>query len=132
LKQFGLSKDERVRKKKDFELIFTKGKVVFSSNNLLKAVYRVSSEYQEPCVQIAAAVHKKAGKANWRNRIKRLLKESYRLNKSVLLSHCSEKKVFLQIVFSANQLNQRKLKKAALGDLLPEALDLMNKIKNAV
>lgn len=132
MKEFGLSRDERVRKKKDFELIFTKGKVVFSSNNLLKAVYRTSPDFREPCVQIAAAVHKKAGKAFWRNRIKRLLKESYRLNKEILLSHCSEKKVFLQIVFSTNKLNQKKMKKAALSDLLPEALDLMNKIKNAV
>jgi len=128
LNKFGLSAAERIKKRKDFEALYSAGKFIYSSDLKLKAVFIIENNETESGVKIAAAISKKAGTAVWRNRVKRLIKESYRLNKIPLLEKCKEKNILLKIVFSANQLNQKKIKKLYLKDIQPGVLDLMNKI----
>ena len=57
-------------------------------------------------VKVVFAVHKKAGNAVWRNRVKRLLRESYRLNKQILSEIVDEKTLLLVIV--EDELNLTK------------------------
>jgi ribonuclease P protein component len=144
LKEFGLSGSEKIKRKKDFELIYNTGKILHSADRKLKAVFielkdgfehlplTDSSDedinIDKECMSaaaIAAAVSKKAGNAVWRNRIKRLVRESYRLNKKILL------KKRLLIVFSPLQLNQKKNGKIYLKDLMPSVIDLLNKINSS-
>ena len=84
MKNFSLTRNERVKKKRDFEKIYNAANVLFSSDRLIK-VHFIYSENNVAEIKIAAAVSKKAGKAVWRNRVKRLIKESYRLNKKVAI-----------------------------------------------
>ena len=63
--------DYRLKKEKDFNLVFSKGKRVFSSS--LTMVYFPSRE-----IKAGFAVSKKHGGSVMRNRIKRLLRESFR------------------------------------------------------
>ena len=63
--------DYRLKKEKDFNLVFSKGKRVFSSS--LTMVYFPSRE-----IKAGFAVSKKHGGSVKRNRIKRLLRESFR------------------------------------------------------
>ena len=63
--------DYRLKKEKDFNLVFNKGKKLFSS--CLTLVYLPSSE-----LKAGFAVSKKHGGSVKRNRIKRLLRESFR------------------------------------------------------
>ena len=84
MKNFSLTRNERVKKKRDFEKVYNAANVLFSSDRLIK-VHFICSENNVAVIKIAAAVSKKAGKAVWRNRVKRLIKESYRLNKKSLL-----------------------------------------------
>lgn len=63
--------DYRLKKEKDFNLVFNKGKRLFSSN--LTVVYFPSNS-----IKAGFAVSKKHGKSVMRNRIKRLLRESFR------------------------------------------------------
>ena len=63
--------DYRLKKEKDFNLVFNKGKRLFSS--ALTVVYYPSSE-----LKAGFAVSKKHGGSVKRNRIKRLLRESFR------------------------------------------------------
>ena len=63
--------DFRLKKEKDFNLVFSKGKRLFSSS--LTVVYFPSSE-----LKAGFAVSKKHGGSVKRNRIKRLLRESFR------------------------------------------------------
>lgn len=63
--------DYRLKKEKDFNLVFSKGKRLFSSR--LTAVYFPSKN-----LKVGFAVSKKHGGSVKRNRIKRLLRESFR------------------------------------------------------
>ena len=63
--------DYRLKKKKDFDLVFKKGKRFFSES--LTLVYLPSKE-----LKVGFAVGKKHGGSVVRNRIKRLLRESFR------------------------------------------------------
>ena len=63
--------DYRLKKEKDFNLVFNKGKRLYSS--ALTLVYLPSKE-----LKAGYAVSKKHGGSVTRNRIKRLLRESFR------------------------------------------------------
>jgi ribonuclease P protein component len=127
LKKFSLTRNERVKKKKDFEKIYNAANVLFSSDRFIKVhfTYRPSIAAE---VKIAAAVSKKAGKAVWRNRVKRLIKESYRLNKKALLEKVLKNNIQLLLVFSPNRLSEASNKKIYLNDVSPGVVELMNKI----
>jgi ribonuclease P protein component len=130
LKRYGLSSKERIKSRKDFEKIFSSGSTIYSSSKLIKAVYIVEKEDSNKGVRIAVAVGKRLGIAVWRNRIKRLIKESYRLNKEILLEICSKKNILLKIVFSPNFLNEKNNKNIVLTDLMPSVVDLMIKLRS--
>lgn len=63
--------DYRLKKEKDFNLVFKNGKRLFSDS--LTLIYLSSKE-----LKVGFAVGKKHGGSVKRNRIKRLLKESFR------------------------------------------------------
>ena len=63
--------ENRLKKEKDFKLVFNKGKRLFSSN--LSVVYLPADT-----IKVGFAVGKKHGGSVKRNRIKRLLRESFR------------------------------------------------------
>ena len=132
MKRFGLSSEERIKSRKDFQQIYASGKIFFSNQKIVKALCVIEENSKLPGVKIAAAVFKKAGNAVWRNRLKRLIKESYRLNKEILLSCAQEKKLLLKIVFSPNLLYQKKDKNLKLKIIMPEVMDIMFKIKGMI
>ena len=132
MKSFSLNQNERVKKKNDFEKIYCSTKVFFSSDSLIKSLYVIDTASDSYGVKIAATVSKKAGNAVWRNRIKRLIKESYRLNKQELLSKAIKKRISLLLVFSPNKLSEAKNKKVYLKDILPGVIELINKIKQQI
>jgi ribonuclease P protein component len=130
LKQFGLSAKERVKSRKDFEKIFSNGKTIFSSDKKIKATYLVDNNRPKPGILISVAVFKKAGRAVWRNRIKRLIKEAYRLNKEILIASVTKKNLLLLVVFSPNSLNEEKNKKIYLQDIEPDVKEILLKLKD--
>ncbi len=66
-------KYQRVKKQAEFQRIFNKGKRAFSST--LTLLYRPAEK-----TSMGISVGKKHGKSVQRNRIKRLLREAFRLN----------------------------------------------------
>jgi ribonuclease P protein component len=128
LKSFSLTRNERVKKKRDFEKVYSSAKVLFSSDGLIKVHFLCVDSNNASGLKIGVAVSNKAGKAVWRNRVKRIVKEAYRLNKKPLLEKVLIKKTKILLVFSPNRLSERNNKKIFLSDVYPGVIELMNKI----
>jgi ribonuclease P protein component len=129
LKQFGLSAKERIKSKKEFDEVYSAGKTFYSSSNKLKTVVLIQKETEEAVLKTAFAVSRRCGNAVWRNRVKRLLRESFRLNKQNLLSAVEFSKVKLFVVLSPNTINQTKNKKIVLNDIMTDVVDLLKQIE---
>ena len=132
MKKHGLSKSERIKRKKDFQRVFQSGSTVLSSDKKLRAIYYLENLHECGGIKVAFAVHKKAGKAVWRNRVKRLLRESFRLNKRIFYSSVNPENDLLLVVFSLNSINEENYKKIYLKDLMSPVIDLMEKIKGSI
>lgn len=130
MKKYSLSGKERIKSKKVFDQIFNSGKVIYSKDKKLKAIFFYESNIDKPGLKIAAAVSKKAGNAVWRNRIKRLIRESYRLKKHILIPDLLEKQLLLYLIFSPSNLNENTCKTIYLKDLLSPVTELIKRIKN--
>lgn len=72
-------KDERVRKRLDYLRIYDQGKRIYSKRFTI-----IICRNQSGLRRLGTTVSKKTGNAVQRNRIKRLLREFFRLNKSRL------------------------------------------------
>ncbi|RKY99746.1 MAG: hypothetical protein DRQ13_01720 [Ignavibacteriae bacterium] len=132
MKPYGLPAGERIKSKKDFENIFKRGNIVYSSDNKIKAVYIYNKNSKKCGVKIATAVFKKSGNAVWRNRVKRLIKVSYRLNKKILSETCLGKNILLKVVFSLNTINQNNTRIIKLNDMHSAVADIISKMNNTL
>lgn len=74
-----MNKTIPLKKNNDFKRVFSKGKW-YGSNYIVLYVFRNRKEYN----RLGIAVSKKTGKSVVRNRTKRLIRESYRLNEIYL------------------------------------------------
>ncbi|HEX3009479.1 MAG TPA: ribonuclease P protein component [Bacteroidales bacterium] len=93
---FKLRKSERLCSKKAFEFLFTNGKTAFS--HPIKLIYKVEKATLGATIQVAFGASKRNFKrAVKRNRIKRLLREAYRLHKIAHKEGMNEYYMFLYI-----------------------------------
>ena len=80
MKNFGFSTSEKLKKEKEISFLFKKGK--WKTHGNIRMIVLKNQEVEQP--KIAVTVSKKFfKKAVDRNRIKRLLREIYRLNKDL-------------------------------------------------
>ncbi|WET00687.1 ribonuclease P protein component [Flavobacterium sp. YJ01] len=87
---FTYPKNERLKSKTIIGLLFSEGKSV--SKYPLRLVYRQAEENSEEQTKVGVSVSKKYfKKAVDRNYFKRVLRETYRLNKHLLLDNLNEK-----------------------------------------
>lgn len=88
--KFSYSKEEKLKSRKTIEALFTEGRSVGVFP--LRLFYIELPDTEKKPFKTAISVSKKNfGLAVDRNRIKRLLRETYRLNKSILLDSDSKK-----------------------------------------
>ena len=132
MKRFGLPAGERLKSRTDFENLYTSGKIIFSADKKLKAIYSIDNHSGNGVVKIGVAVSSKAGQAVWRNRIKRLIRTSYRLNKEKLVDICKLKNFILKIIFSPVHFNEKKNKQIVLNDIMPGVKDLLLQIERSL
>jgi ribonuclease P protein component len=91
---FSFPKKEKLKRKKIFEQLFKEGKGI--SNYPVKLIYLKTALPQDVRFQAGVTVSKRNfKKAVQRNRIKRLLREGYRLNKHLLFNNIEGNFAFL-------------------------------------
>lgn len=94
----------------------------------LRIVYRLSTEVQDVPVKVLISIpKKKIKKAIHRNRIKRQIKEAYRLNKTTLIENCREHGLSLQlaITYLSDKSLDYKLIEEKIKQVLTKMLQLM-------
>ncbi|WP_337866325.1 ribonuclease P protein component [Ignavibacterium sp.] len=128
MKLFSLSKNERIKEKKNIQVLFRNGSSVFSSKNTLKAIYLIKDS-KEPGVKIAVGVSRKAGRAVWRNRLKRLIRNAYRRNKNPLVKVIKENNKQILILFTSPGYNEQKSKKLFYNEVAEELKSILEKIE---
>lgn len=111
---FRFSRNERLALKQDFSRVFEKGRR-FGLKGLSMWALHPTDSASTPS-RLGLAIPKAYGNAVARNRLKRLLRESFRLNKNRLKSR-------VDIVFSARRLSVQP----RLGTIEPIVLELWNK-----
>ncbi len=99
IKQYGLSKDERLCSRKAIDKLFTSTKTVF--HYPIRFVFQISEKTEgDPPIQILfTAPKKKFKRAVHRNQIKRRMREAYRLNKKILIDAITDKPLQIRVAF---------------------------------
>jgi len=109
-------KKERLCKKKEFDLVFSKGKAFYFS--FLKAQY-LFIKSDKPEIKVAFTVpSKKHKKAVDRNYLKRIMREIYRKNKHLLHQTLCEQSIYITFIFLTNEMVTYKQMESVLLVLL--------------
>jgi len=122
MKTQGFSKQERICRRNDFNLLFSEGKSFFSYPFRCIFLQKASDEF---AARIAISVSKKKFKrAVDRNRIKRLMREAYRLEKHTLYDRTQEQTASLDmlIIYTENKLLEYKPIRDGMRVLLKKML----------
>jgi len=125
MKQFTLSKSERLSSRKDIESLFAEGQSL--TKYPIRLVWRetLAPLSAETPIQVMFSVSKKKfSRAVDRNRVKRLMRESYRLLKPILYSSIvSQKSYHLGWIYTANEIHDFE----TIQKSISSALDKWNK-----
>lgn len=107
-------KKEKLKSKKYIEKLFSEGKTI--THFPLRLVYLKENHLGNKPLQIAFSVPKrKIKKAVDRNRIKRQLKEIYRLNKNDFFKKIDERYIIMILYTGSKELKTHQLKTSVMG-----------------
>jgi ribonuclease P protein component len=113
---------------RDFELVYKTGLVIISEDKKIKANYLFESKDINNTVKIGLSVASKKGNSVWRNRLKRILRESLRMDRENLQNIIELKNANLLIIFSPYSINQTNSKKIFLKEIKPAIWDILKRI----
>lgn len=119
---------ERLANDSEFELVYKKGIVIISEDEKIKAKYLFANKKKCMTAKIGLSIASKKGNSVWRNRVKRILRESIRNNRDVLRNILEQKNADLLIIFSPYSINQANSQRIFLGDIKPSVLDIFKKM----
>jgi ribonuclease P protein component len=122
--RFLFPKSERLNSKIKIDRLFTDGKAFLVYP--LRTVYFISSENPSELEVLISVPKKKFKKAVHRNRIKRLIREAYRLNKNELCNVVISGNLQMQVAFV--YVADKELNFHELNDKMKQILDQLQKI----
>jgi ribonuclease P protein component len=125
---YSYNKTEKLKSRKLLDQLFKEGRSV--SAFPIKVFYlNRTGEKDEPLQAGVGVSAKNFPKAVHRNRIKRLLREAYRLNKQELQSvlHNENKKLALFILFVGKELPDFELTNQSIQSVLPKLISAIGK-----
>lgn len=128
-KSFSLKKTERLSSKKIIDKLFAEGDALLQYP--LKIVYlttKIASQYP---AQSAFTASKRSFKhAVTRNHIKRLLRESYRLNKHIIYDGLNNEQLAIFIIFIGKKIPQYEQVEAAMKKGLGKVINKLSTKEN--
>jgi ribonuclease P protein component len=97
-------KNEKLCQKESIDLIFAEGNKI--SDRPIKLLWTEVVSQSIPLQTLISVPKRRIPKATDRNRIKRLIRESFRLHKQPLIDQLTQKKVFinLAIIYTENKV----------------------------
>lgn len=108
---FKFPKKEKLKSRKLFDALFKKGKII--TKYPVKLIYLKTGLPNDVKIQAGVAVPKKNFKsAVKRNRIKRLLREAYRLNKPMVFNNSEGNFAFLFLYLGKEMPNYKTVEKS--------------------
>jgi ribonuclease P protein component len=122
-----LKRSEIIRGFRSFEQVLQNSRKI--DNCDISAYLNICKEISEPLVKVGFLVSKKKiKKSHYRNRIRRLLKESYRLNKQEILCNHIEPKLSLRILITLSTSGYNHHTDIHFQELKAQMAELLNKI----
>jgi ribonuclease P protein component len=125
-KQAGFGKTEKLKSRKLIEELFARGKSINVFPVRISYIFSNLRTDEKPLLQVGVSVSKRNFKrAVDRNRIKRLLREAYRLQKKELFELLTEqkKKGFVFFIYTDKQLPEYSM----IFDTITKALNVLKK-----
>lgn len=111
--KFNYPKYEKLKSKTTIDLLFTEGKSV--SKYPLRLVYVENSEHNAELIKMGVSVSKKYfKKAVDRNYFKRVLRETYRLNKHLLIDKLDKPHAFMFFYQSKERLSYQEIEEKTI------------------
>ena len=120
---------EWLKNDRDFELVYSKGRTIISEDKKLKARYLFIDKIENIKVKAGLSVISKKGNSVWRNRVKRILRESLRKEVEKLLATAKQKRADLLIIFSPYSIDQNKFQKIYLEDINTSVMEILNRLE---
>ncbi|WP_425235099.1 ribonuclease P protein component [Ulvibacterium sp.] len=108
---FAFPKKEKLKSRKLFDILFAQGKTI--TKYPVKLIYLKTELPNDAKIQTAVAVPKRSFKsAVKRNRIKRLLREAYRLNKAIVFNNSEGNFAFLFLYLGKEMPNYKTVEQS--------------------
>ena len=123
---------ERIKSKGEIANINTVGKTIISTDKKVKARYLLNFQDEQVRIEYAVTLSSKAGNSVWRNRFKRLIRESIRAEANLLREIIFLSKSSLSIIFASGSITQSSDRTIFLYDLKPAVLDILIKLRKIV
>ncbi len=111
MKKYGFPKYERIKTNVEFKRVYQEGRS-YRDKYFVIYVRTVLKEDSQPYIRIGLTISKKVGNAIVRNRLKRLVRETYRLNKNRLTKGVE---IVLVAFPQAANLDYMKVKESIMG-----------------
>ncbi len=129
--RYTLRKNEILRGRNTFSKVFSSGNKLVDKNII--CFYRLEkSDTEINQIMVGFAVSKKIGKAVVRNRIKRLMRESYRLNKHILFDIPSPNNFIASIILMYGKNNPIQIKNVVFDSVKQEIEHLLNRLRTKI